>query len=119
MGLKIYREINNSNNDNIDKSDNNILLEFVCNVDLWDSTDIFGDCLSYDNDSEEFYSVSEACHDTLKDCVEYLKRKIDYATTNQTYATSRVWLQEAQRCYEILHNELNDRTYGFYILFII
>ena len=115
MGLKIYREINNNDlNDN----DKNILLEFICNVDLWDATDIFDSCLHYDSEEDEFYEVSEVYHDRLSSSVDYLRHKIERLNNNPAPERDYIWLQEAQRCYDILSKELNNRTDGFYILFI-
>lgn len=115
MGLKIYREINNNNASN---KDNNILLEFVCSMDLWDATDIFENCLHYDSDEEELAEVSEVYHDRLSVGLDCLKRRIEYSSNNQTYRPDSMWFQEAQRCCEILSKELNNRTDGFYMLFI-
>lgn len=109
MGLKIYREINNNTEE---KSDNNILLQFICEVNLWDAEDIFDSCLHYDEDEGEYLDISETYYSTLKGAVEYLKNKI-----NSGYVTSEGWLEEARRCYDILEKAMNYYNDGFYILF--
>lgn len=110
MSLKIYREINNNNSNNNDK---NILLEFVCNIDLWNATDIFDVCLHYDSDEGEFTEVSEVYSQRLNDCLGILKYHME------NYRHDNAWLQEAQRCYDILSKELNGRENGFYMLFVL
>lgn len=116
MGLKIYREINNNNMDN---NDRNILLEFVCNIDLWDATDIFDRCLHYDSDEEEYAEVSEVYYDRLSYCLDCLRNRIEHASSDTNFRHhDNIWLQEAQRCYEILSKELNNKSNGFYMLFV-
>lgn len=116
MGLKIYREINNNN---ASDNDRNILLEFVCNVDLWDATDIFDRCLHYDSEEEDYTEVSEVYHDRLSSALDCLRNRMEYSNGNPNYRQQNgEWLQEAERCYKVLSKELNDRSNGFYMLFI-
>lgn len=110
MGLKIYREINNNTVDNRDK---NILLQFVCEVNLYNYTEIFCDCLQYLEDIGDYAEVSRAYYSLLKHCVNYLQRCVE--RTGQTDINGP-WIDEANRCIDILNKELQNGEH-FYIMF--
>lgn len=116
MGLKIYKEINNNTNEH----NNNILLEFICDVQLNDACDIFSSCLHWDEDEEEYTNVSEAWVGTLKHSIDYLGDTINRRRNNTTISTTNEWFVEANRCYDILFRKVNTNNDAgdYYIIFV-
>ena len=117
MGLKIYKEISNNN---ADKNDNNILLEFVCNVKLYDACDIFSSCLHWDEDDGEYTNISEAWVGILKHSIDYLGDTISRRRNNTCVNTTNEWFEEANRCYDILFRKVNTNNEAgdYYIIFV-
>ena len=111
MSVKIYREINNNT---LKERDKNILLQFICEVDLWNAESIFDCCLHYDESEEEYCEISETYYTTLKKAIEYLKYLI-----NRESDTNDTWYKEATRCYDILVKVMNEcEENEFFILFV-
>lgn len=106
--MRIYRKIDNNN---IGNDENNIILEFVCKIGLWNATDYFSDFLAHNDEDEEFYDVSEISYSQLVKCLDDLKTSI-------RFSRNASWLREAKRCYEILNEELENRNGGYYIIYL-
>lgn len=111
MSIKIYREINNNT---LTKRDNNILLQFICEVNLWNAEEIFDCCLHYDESEEEYYEISETYYSSLKVAIEklgvFIRRESD---------TDSAWFKEATRCFDILVKAMNEcEENEFFILSI-
>lgn len=111
MGLKIYREINNNT---VSDTNKNILLQFICEVNLYNYTEIFCECLQYLEDVEDYAEVSRVYYSLLKRCVEYLQRKVERTSLTET---NRPWINEANRCVNILNSELQNGEH-FYMMFV-
>lgn len=111
MGLKIYREINNNT---VDDRCNNILLQFVYEVDFDNYMEIFCDCLQYLEDVDDYAEVSRVYCSLLKHSVKCLQRWIE--GINST-VPDRSWIDKANRCVDVLNNELQNGEY-FYMIFI-
>ena len=115
MGLKIYKEINNNTPQDNEKD---IILEFVCNVKLYDADEIFRDCLNYDSDNDDFYNVSEVYYFALKDALDNLQRIIIQQRGLESNPSRDSYISEADRCYKVLSKALEGMNSGFFMLFI-
>lgn len=115
MGLKIYKEINNNTPQDNEKD---IILEFVCDVKLYDADEIFSCCLNYDNDNDDYYNVSEVYYYCLKDGLDNLQRAICNERNCEPSTARDSYISEADRCYRVLSKALEGMTKGFFMLFI-
>lgn len=115
MGLKIYKIIDNNTAEN---NENNILLEFVCDVKLYDATDIFDNCLNYDSDNDDYYSIAEVYYIYLKDALNNLQGVINRRMNLLATQTQDDYIAEANRCYRVLSKALEGMSSGFFMLFI-
>ena len=106
--MRIYRKIDNNN---IDNNENNIILEFVCKIGLWNATDFFSDYLAHNDEDEEFYNISEIGYSQLATCLDDLK-------TSMRFSRNDAWSREAKRCYEILRKKKKKRNDGYYIIYL-
>ena len=115
MGLKIYKEINNNTQPD---NENDIILEFVCDVKLYDADEIFSNCLNYDSDNDDVYNVSEVYYIRLHDSLDELQRVIINQRSLESNPTRDRYISEADRCYKVLSKALEEMNSGFFMLFI-
>ena len=120
--MRIYRVINNNNQDN---RENNILLKFLVAPKLYDECDIFYNCLEYDNENDYYYSYSEAGYDTLECAVDRLRDKIvslEERDRRNGSDTNREYIERARKVVDVLDKELNEAKeaeHGYYYMFIV